>query len=120
MAKVNLVDKKVRFTLEELVKFQLITHCYIDKLIVSESDLNCMTLLGIMGETDLTDFCAVASTNKIFKTTQTVRNSIAKMEKSKLITKVGRSKKRIALNPDIKIQTMGNILLNYKLFYIAS
>lgn len=120
MAKVNVVDKRVRFTLEELVKLQLITHCYIDKLTVSESDLNCMTLLGIMGETDLTDFCAVASTNKIFKTTQTVRNCIAKMERNNLVLKAGKSKKKITINPSINIQTEGNILLNYKFVYVGS
>lgn len=118
MAKVNVVDKKVSLSLEELIKFQLITHCYIESLPVSESDLNCLTLLGIMGETDLTDFCAAASSKKVFKTTQTVRNCIAKMEKSNLVLKVGKSKKKITINPDIKVQTEGNILLNYKLFHL--
>lgn len=118
MAKVNLVDKKVVLSLEELIKFQLITHCYIDKLAVSESELDCLTLLGVMGETDLTDFCALASTKKIFKTTQTVRNCIARMEKNNLVLKAGKSKKKISINPNIKVQTTGNILLNYKLIYV--
>lgn len=117
MPKVNIVDKKVKFTREELIKYQLITHCYIERLTVSESDLKCITLLGIMGETDLTDFCAAAASQKIFKTTQTVRNCIAKMERSDLVLKIGKSKKKIAINPAVKIQTEGNVLLNYKLFY---
>ena len=120
MAKVNLVDKKVQLTRSEIIKFQLISHCYFRKLAVSESDYNCLTLLGGLGESDLTEFCTLAASYNIFKTTQTVRNCLVKMEKQGLISKEGRSKKRISLKPELKIQTAGNVLLNYKVFYIES
>lgn len=87
---------------------------------MSESDYNCMTLLGALGEYDLTDFCNIAADNNIFKSIQTVRNCIVRMEKMGILLKVGKSKKRISLHPDLKIQTTGDLLLNYKFFYIAS
>lgn len=118
MSKVKLVDKKVNMKLSQIIKFQLITHCYVNDLTVSESDFNCLTLLGYLGESDLTEFCNIAASKNIFKTTQTVRNCLVKMERNGLIYKHGKSKKRISINPDIKVQTSGNILLNYKLFHI--
>lgn len=114
------VNKQVPMTRSEIIKYQLITHCYINKVAMSESDYNCMTLLGALGEYDLTDFCNLAASNAIFKSIQTVRNCIVRMEKQGLLLKVGKSKKRISLHPDLKIQTHGDLLLNYKFFYIAS
>jgi hypothetical protein len=87
---------------------------------MSESDYNCMTLLGALGEYDLTDFCNLAHSYGIFRSIQTVRNCVVKMEKSGILSKTGKSKKRIFINPDLKIQTKGDLLLNYKFFYIGS
>lgn len=120
MAKVNLVDKRARMDLWNIVKFQLITHCYLSNITLSESELDCLTLLCIKGEYDLTDFCTLASTQKIFKTTQTVRNCLVKMERSGFISKEGKNKKKIAINPDIKVQAEGNVLLDFKFVYVAS
>jgi hypothetical protein len=118
MGKVKLVDKKVTMELDKIVKFQLMTYCYINNLTVSESDFECLTLLGLLGEADLTQFCDTAANKGIFKTTQTVRNCIAKMEKQGLVVKNGKSKKKISLNPVAKVQTDGNILLDYKILHI--
>jgi len=120
MAKVNLVNKKVVMTLDDIIKYQLITHCYIHKISMNESDLACLTLLGILGNYDLTDFCIQASQKNIFKTTQTVRNCLVKLEKHDLIQKTGKNKKTIYLNPEISIQSMGNIVLDYKIIHIAT
>jgi len=64
----------------------------------------------------LTDFCYDASSEEswIFKSPQTVRNSINKAEKNKLVIKDASNKKQIMLNPNLKIQTEGSILLDYK------
>lgn len=118
MAKVNLVDKRARLTLRDIVKFQLITHCYLKKEAMSESQLDCITLLAIKGEYDLTEFCDLASKEQIFKTTQTVRNCLVKLENSGYIIKEGKNKKKIMVNPDLKIQAVGNILLDYKFAYV--
>jgi hypothetical protein len=100
----------------DVVKFQILTHCYINKIAVSESDLNCLTLLSFNEPIELTNFCLDASAEEdwIFKTPQTVRNCINKAEKNKLVMKDADNKKLIKLNPEIKIQTQGTILLDYK------
>lgn len=119
MSKVKLVDKKVSMGLDQLIKYQILTYCYINDYQVSDADLKCLTLLGTNGETDITDFCNLAALNHIFKTAQTVRNCVVKLEKMKLIIRDS-SKKKISLNSQMETQTKGNILLNYKFFYIES
>ena len=57
MAKFNVVDKKVNMSLEEIIKFQIMTYCYIHKITLSESDLACLTLLGLNKKVELSDFC---------------------------------------------------------------
>jgi len=119
MAKVNLVTKKVNMELNDIIKYQLITHCYINNITLNESDLECLTLLGVIGKYDLSDFCIKAS--HIFKNTQTVRNCMVKLEKFNLVKKDGASKKtNIYLNPNINIQISGNILLDYKIIHLAA
>jgi len=118
MAKFNLVDKKVRMGLYDIVKYQIVTHCYVNRLMVTESDLDCLVTLAMAGEYDLTEFCLLATEKRIFKSTQSVRNCLVKLEKNNLITKEGKTKKKILLNPEMKVQTSGNIMINHKFFHI--
>jgi hypothetical protein len=113
MALVNQVQKRVKMPKWNIVKFQILTHCYINDIIISDSDLNCLTLLSFNQPIELTHFCYDASAEEdwIFKSPQTVRNSINKTEKMGLVIK---SKKMISLNPDLKIQSEGTVLLDYK------
>jgi hypothetical protein len=116
MALVNQVQKKVKMSKWDVVKFQILTHCYINKITMSESDLDCLTLLSFNEPIELTNFCLDASAEEdwIFKSPQTVRNSINKAEKNKLVIKDSTNKKLIKLNPSLLIQTNGTILLDYK------
>lgn len=113
MAEVNKVTLIKRFSKKDIIRLQLNTHCFISKVIVSEADLDCLTLLAISGDQDLSAFCQHVSDEKIFRTTQTVRNAISKAEKKKLLIKTGKSKKRISIHPGLNIQTAGNIILDY-------
>ena len=116
MALVNQVQKRVRLPKWEIVKFQIFTHCYINSITMSESDLNCLTLLSFNEPIELSNFCLDASSEEdwIFKSPQTVRNSINKAEKNGLVIKDVNNKKLIKINPDLKIQTEGVVLLDYK------
>lgn len=115
MALVNQVQKRAVMPKWEIVKFQILSHCYINRITVSDSDLECLALLSQIGPIELTGFCYEASEEHgIFKSEQTVRNCINKCEKHSLITKDSTNKKLILLNPNMKIQTKGDILLDYK------
>jgi hypothetical protein len=116
MALVNQVQKRVRMPKWDIVKFQILTHCYINRVTMSDSDLDCLTLLSFNQPIELSNFCLDASAEEdwIFKSPQTVRNSINKSEKNGLIVKDLNNKKIIMLNPNLKIQTEGIILLDFK------
>jgi hypothetical protein len=120
MAKVNQVRKTVRMDLWNIVRFQIATHCTLKQLNVSDLDLNCLTFLALGGEQPLTEFCDTATKNKIFGSSQSVRSAITKAEKKDLVIKNGDYNKLIKLNPDLKIQTTGNILLDYKFVRVES
>ena len=116
MALVNQVQKRVRMSKWNVVKFQILTHCYIKKILLSDSDLNCLTLLSFNEPLELTSFCYDASSEEdpIFKSPQTVRNCINKAEKNKLVIKDNNNKKIILINPTLQLQTEGIILLDFK------
>ena len=116
MALVNQVQKRVKMPKWDVVKFQILVHCYINRITMSDSDLNCLTLLSLNQPIELTEFCYEASSEEepIFKSPQTVRNCINKAEKNSLVIKDPANKKIIFVNPTLKIQTEGTILLDFK------
>jgi hypothetical protein len=120
MAIVNQVRKTVRMDLWSIVKFQLAVHCHLKSLNVSDQDLSCLTFLALSGEKELTEFCDAATKNKIFGSSQSVRNAITKAEKKSLIVKKGKSKKKISISDDLRVQISGNILLDYKFVHVES
>lgn len=114
----NQVQKKIRMELWDIVKFQITVHCHINKILLSENDVDCISLLALRGNSELTVFCTDAIKENIFSSTQSVRNALAKIEKKGLILKSGKSKKRISINPNMNIQVSGNILLDYKVIRV--
>lgn len=120
MALFNQVVKKVKMDSWDIIKFQIMTYCYLEKVIVSESDLNCLTFLAIQGEQELTNFCNACASNNIFSSPQTVRNAVTKAEKKGLIDKsLSKTKKKIRIHPDMKVATEGNIMLDFKFAALA-
>ena len=120
MAIVNQIDKRVKLNKWEIVKYQILTHCYLNKISVSEADLNCLTYLALEGDQELTSFCNKAFSKKIFSSIQSVRNSITKAEKKNLLKKEGKNKKKIFINPDIKVFSKGTILLDFKFLSVET
>ena len=137
MAKVNVVNKQVRMDLNDIIRYQLITHCYINRIVLSELDYECLTNLGLLGESELTEFCTMMADKRLnekLKTwkpsmpnekkpvpsPQTIRNVLIKVEKEGLIQKDGKGRKKISIHPDLKIQTSGNRLLNHKIVRVES
>ena len=114
MAIVKRVQKKVIMSTKDIIKFQLITHCYLNKITVSNSDLECLTLLSSIGPIEISHFCYdAADEQKIFKSQQTVRNCINKCIKYKIVVKNIKNKKLIQLNPNLNIETLGPVFLDY-------
>jgi hypothetical protein len=120
MALVNQVTKKVKMSLISVVKYQILTYCYLNSIDVTNSDLDCLTLLAIEGETELTEFCNLGYDNDIFKSPQSVRNAITKAEKKELVLKRGEGRKIISVNPVMSIQTNLPVLLDFKFAAVES
>ena len=118
MASIEVInwEKRLTMTKVEIIRFQLAIHCHIQKINISSADLDCLTTLKQKGTAELTSFCKVLTDMNIFKSSQSSRNAITRLEEKKLIVKDGQSKKRIYINPDIKIQGEGNILVDVKCF----
>lgn len=119
MAKVNLVTKKVSMDIEQIVRFQLITHCYINLITVSELDLDCLVMLAVLGDVELKQFCTGMGARRS-GSSQSIRNTLVKLEKKGLVVKEGHNKKTIGINPKLQIQTKGNILLDYKIIRLET
>ena len=112
MALVNKVDKRIKIQKDGAIKYQIITFCFLNDIQISSSDLLCLTELAKLGSSEVTTFCKSISKTNIFKSPQSCRNAIQKAKKKNLVIK---DKKNIMINPDMKIQTTGNIFLDFKI-----
>jgi len=120
MAVVNQVDKKVKMDKWGIVKYQIVTYCYLSNIFVSDAELDCLTYLAIQGEQELTSFCNIIHDKKIFSSSQSARNCLAKLEKKGMIVKEGKNKKRINISPILNVHSKGNILLDFKFLSVES
>jgi hypothetical protein len=119
MAQANVVQKKARMGHRDIIKYQIMTHCFMKDIPLSEAGLDCLTLLAAYGTYNLAEFCNTVVDEKIFKTTQPVRNFLTQAENTGLVSKNGTTKKTVALRDDLKIQTEGNIVLDFKMIYVT-
>jgi hypothetical protein len=115
MAEVTKITKKIRTSLDKTLKYQILTYCFFNDIQISNADLNCLALLGLLGEHELTDFCKIAVTNDVFKSPQSARNAVNKATKKGLISKNGNSKKSILLSKKIQTSKEGVVLLDFKI-----
>ena len=117
---VNIVEKKAFMSLRELVKFQILTHCYIEKVSLNDSELDCLALLSMEHPIEINEFCKKVVTDGIFKSTQTARNCLVKLDDLKLLEKEGKNKKILHLSKSLLVYHQGNIVFNVKFGHVAS
>ncbi len=115
MAIVKKVDKKVKVSIEETIKYQILTYCFFKKIHISKSDLAFLAELAKNEIIELNAFCTMLADMDIFKSAQSARNAITKAEKKMLVIKHGGSKKTISISKDINVQTKGIVLLDFKI-----
>ena len=120
MAIVNKVNKKVKMSKDDIIKYQILTHCFLNDIQISSADLQCLCELSKTGTKELTLFCNIISKKGIFKSAQSCRNALTKAEKKNLIIKNGSNKKSIYLNNDINVQTEGIIFLDFKMLGVET
>ena len=111
---VNKVDKKVKMTKDGVIKYQILTFCFLNGIQISLSDLQCLTELAKLGDYELTSFCKLVADKEIFKSPQSARNAITNAEKKNLVEKLGNNRKKSCISKEMDIQTEGNGFLDYK------
>jgi len=115
MALVNKVDLKMKVDIDKTIQYQIMTYCFFNDILISNSDMKFLTELSKNDNIELTKFCLKMVEDKIFKSPQSARNAITKAERKNLVDKKGNNKKTISLKKVINVQTSGLVLLDYKI-----
>jgi len=140
-ASVQQVAIKQRISRWGLIRFQILAWCSLRNIQVTNSDLDALALLALMGKTKLTAFCEELvkteastgpkfkknkGTNKeykyIFDSCQSARNDLRKLAEKNLIKREGRNKSNIQvwINPEMDIHIDSNLLVNLQLLCLDS
>lgn len=123
---VKKIEKKVRVTLFESVKFQIMYEILFRKKdTISSSDIDILTFLSIVGSTELSKFCTKL-TKTLYKDvkpeefaikSQNIRNRLGKMIKKGYVIKDG---SKIKIDPSLEIVIHRNMLLTYNFLTVET
>lgn len=114
------INKVVQLDRFEIVKYQLMHYCFMNKVRINETELNCLSILGEVGPKKLSDFLGIVASRHILGNAASVSNCLNKLAHTKLYVKSGVNKKMIELNPELEIVVDGGILINLKLIKIET
>lgn len=120
MSKGTRINKKLKLSLFDIIRFQITFHCFVNRIRLSPAQTDCLALLGEFGEMNISDFCNEVVDREIFGNAQTVRNFIIKSVKDGLIARTGVGNKLISVNPEIGVVKEGNILLDLQVYHVES
>jgi hypothetical protein len=115
MAIVNKVDLKLKVSLDNTIKYQILTYCFFNNIVISNSDLQFLAVLAKNPNMEISKFSILLTTLNIFKSPQSARNAISKAEKKNLVTKKENNKKTVVINKAVNVQKEGLVLLDYKI-----
>jgi hypothetical protein len=112
---VRKVDKKVKSNRDKVIMYQILTYCFFKDIKVSGTELELLTEVSKHNGIEINDLCEQLSEKCIYRTKQSARNAITKVEKKTLIIKDGDiRKKRVWISEDIEVETHNAILLDMK------
>lgn len=120
MAKALVVNKQIPLSLIEIIKFQINMHCFNNKIRLSPAQLDCLSLLGLYGDMNMSDFCNEVVSGEIFGNVQTTRNFITKCVKEGLVKRSGLGNKVVSISEHLELLTEGTILLNLKIYHLEA
>ena len=115
MAVVKKVDFKLKVDINVSIKYQILTYCFFNDILLTRTDLEFLYELSLNSKIEISKFCEILTDRKIFKSSQSARNAISKIERKGLLIKTGNNKKTIKINKAINVQTNGLVLLDYKI-----
>lgn len=109
---VNKVEKKIKTSLDDVVKYQIITHCFFANIQITDSELNCLFELANNPGIELSRFCEHLTDKKVFKSNQSSRNAVTRAIKKGLIEK---NNKSVKLSATMQVQSSGVVFLDFKI-----
>lgn len=137
-ATVKQISIKQRLDQWSMIRFQILIWCSLRNIRLTDSMLDMLALLSLMGKVDQTKFCEIVSSTKlstgvrikkirgiekeyvnIFNSSQSARNSIVKAIELGLIKKEHK-KHDIEISDNIEILNDTNLLINYQFLCIEA
>jgi hypothetical protein len=101
-----------------IIKYQLMHHCFMNGLVLNDTQLSVLAYLGEVGKVRFPEFCKKICEKGILGSPQSASNVLGNLALTKLYVTEGVGKRMIYLNPTLNILTKGSILFSVKLGYL--
>jgi len=114
MSIVNQVQKRTRLSVADIIKYQFWHHCLVNSVKITETEIDCLSHLAVLGEFELIPFCDHVVNHEILSNPQSVRNLVVKLQTKNLVLKRKKSR-TIYVNPEIKVVIQHPVFLDIKM-----
>lgn len=111
---------KVRLNYADVIRLQLKFYCFLNRISLSDNEIDCLTLLCSYKSYNLSEFCKIVSSKGIFKSAQSVRNFLNKAYLNGLVEKIETGKSQIRISERIDIKRKGDVYLKYEFLYASN
>lgn len=95
----------------DIIKLQVLLHCHLNKIHLNTNDLDYLSELAIKEETPLSEYCDWMVSSGLCGSEGSARQIVDGLKEKKLVLKEGKNRKVVKLNPLMKIQNKGNIMV---------
>ena len=120
--KVAIVKRRAKIDKSLLLTLHISTECLLRDIHMTKSEIGCLVLLSLDGESSLSSFCNKVVNSGIFSNPQTVRNFLAKSEKIGVVDKFQiemSNKKNVSINKNFTFTQEDAIILDYKFSHVS-
>lgn len=96
---------------KDIIRLQILLHCHLNKIPLNTNDLEYLAELGYIGVSPLSTYCSWMVSSGLCGSEGSARQIIDGLKEKNLILKEGKNRKIVSLNPAMKIQNKGNIMV---------
>lgn len=114
--KFKAIEQRVSMSKKEIISFQILFYGFANDIYLNKNRLEVLTLLGLWGKMNISDFCQEISDRRIFSSSQAVRNYILECIKDDLVIRSGAGNKIIEISDKLELLVDDRIYINMKLY----
>ncbi len=115
----NIVPYDCKMSVEQFIRFHILVYSYMEGIHLTPTSIHALTLLGIRGRMQLSDYCRELVDKRIYLSRGSAVNAVSWLYKTGILTKEGNHRKTVMLCDKMKDSNNRESVLLIKCIHAA-